>query len=103
MYYDEDDWMEFRAQCHELVHNQHKQLIEDWCTKCKVTTPIGYYNDYKGTLTIYTDRPGYLIGQGGQMVREFEEAFSKEFGKPYKVKFVEIRGGFVNVNKEGEV
>jgi ribosomal protein S3 len=94
--------MEFRAQCHEFVHNQHKQLIEDWCKECKVTTPIGYYNDYQGTLTIYTDYPGYLIGRGGEKVRKFEETLSKEFGKPYKVKFIEVRGGFVNIKSEEE-
>lgn len=100
MYYDEDDWMEFRAEAHEFMHNRHKKLIEDWCVECKVTTPIGYYHDYLNKIiTIYTDRPGYLIGKGGEKVKKFEEAFSKEFGKPYKVKFVEVRDGFVNIKE----
>ena len=101
MYYDEDDWMEVRSRCHEIVHNQHKQLIENWCTECNVTTPIGYYNEYSThTLHIYTDRPGSLIGRGGEAVKKFEEAFSKEFHHPYKVKFVEVRGGFVNIKSK---
>ena len=29
MYYDEDDWMELRAEVHEFMHNKHKKLIED--------------------------------------------------------------------------
>lgn len=100
MYYEEDEWMEFRAQCNELVHNEHKKLIEDWCAECKVTTPVGYYNDHKGTLTIYTDSPGYLIGYKGEKISKFEETLSKEFHKPYKVKFVEVRGGFVNIKSQ---
>lgn len=99
-YYDEDEWMEFRAQCLEFEYNRHKEIIEKWCKECNVTTPVGYDDDYRGTLTIYTNRPGYLIGKGGEKVRKFEEAYSKEFRKPYKVKFVEIRGGIVNLNKE---
>ena len=101
MYYDEDNWMALRAEAHEFMHNKHKKLIEDWCAECKVTAPIGYYNDHNGTLTIYTDRPGYLIGKGGEKVTKFEEVLTKEFSKPYKVKFIEIRGGFVNISPKG--
>lgn len=100
---EDDDWMEFRAQCHEIVHNIHKQLIEAWCAECNVTTPIGYYHEYSThTLHIYTDWPGKLIGRGGEKVKKFEEALKKEFGKEYQVKFIEVRGGFVNINKKEE-
>ena len=95
----EDEWMQFRAEAHEFMHNLHKKLIEDWCAECKVTTPVGYYNDmYNGVMKIYTDKPGYLIGMKGSKVKQFEAALEQEFHKPYKVEFIEIRGSFVNIN-----
>ena len=101
MPYYEDEWLEMRAEAHAFMHNMHKKLIEDWCEECKVTTPVGYYHDYAThTLHIYTDWPGKLIGKGGEAVRKFEETLSKEFRKPYKVKFIEVRGGFVNIKEE---
>jgi hypothetical protein len=49
MYYNEDDdWMEFRARCHEIVHNQHKQLIEEWCKECNVVVQVEGPGTVKG-------------------------------------------------------
>ena len=97
----ENEWQQFRGEALEFMRNLETKLIEDWCTDCKVTTPIGYYfNLSKGIVTIYTDRPGYLIGMKGSKVDKFKAAVEKEMGKKYKVEFVEIRGGFANVGKE---
>ena len=99
---DEYDWMEFRAEALRFAKERNTKLIEDWCKECHVTTPVGYDNNYDGIMTIYTDRPGHLIGKGGEKVNKFKEALKQEFRKEYEVKFVEIRDGFANINTEEE-
>jgi hypothetical protein len=97
----ENEWQQFRGEALEFMRNLETKLIEDWCAECKVTTPVGYYfNMYKKVVTIYTDRPGYLIGMKGSKIKQFEAAVEKELRMPYKVEFVEIRGGFANVDKK---
>lgn len=46
-------------------------------------------------MEIHTIRPGVLIGRAGVNVEKFEKILSDEFGGEWKVKFIEIRGGFV--------
>ena len=96
----ENEWQQFRGEALEFMRNLETKLIEDWCAECKVTTPVGYYFDsFKRVVTIYTDRPGFLIGMKGSKVDQFKAAVEKELRVPYKVEFVEIRGGFANVGK----
>lgn len=97
----DDSFEKFRGECLEQSHNRNKQLIEDWCKKSKMTHPVGFYNDLSNhIMTIYTDRPGWLIGKAGIRFDEFKAALREEFGRDYEVKFVEIRGGIVNINCE---
>lgn len=97
---DELDWMEFRAKAARYEQERNRKLIEVWCKECGVTTPVGYENDHDGVMTIYTDKPGLLIGRGGEKVNKFHKALKREFNRDYKVKLVEIRGGFANLNIE---
>lgn len=93
-----DDFEKFRGEALEYMHNRNKELIEKWCEDCGVTSPIGYYNDLSnGVMTIYTTHPGWLIGLHGMKIGAFVNELEKEFNRKYEVKFVEIRGGFVNV------
>lgn len=97
----ENEWQQFRGEALEFMRNLETKLIEDWCAECKVTTPVGYYFDsFKRVVTIYTDRPGYLVGMKGSKVDQFKAAVEKELRVPYQVEFVEIRGGFANVGKK---
>ena len=48
-------------------------------------------------MIIYATRIGCLIGKAGINVAEFEKMLTEEFYDEWKVSFVEIRGGFVNV------
>lgn len=95
----EDDYMNYEnfiGEALELMHNKHKELIEKWCKESGVTTPVGYYNNHSGTIKIYTDRPGWLIGKGGENVNKFKDELEKEFNMKYNVEFIEIKGGIVN-------
>lgn len=101
--YDEE-FEKFRDECLAFNHNQNCKLIEEWSKEAGVESPIGYYNELgKHRMTIYTDRPGYLVGKGGCLVDKFKKKLCEEFyADKYEVKFVEIRGGFANVLKENE-
>lgn len=89
----------FIGECLEFSHNQNCKVIEEWCKEAEVESPVGYYNELgKHRMTIYTDKPGYLIGKGGCLVDKFKKRLCEEFyANDYEVRFVEIRGGFANM------
>lgn len=97
---DEQAWQEFRAEAHKLCRNVDLRVIETWLAEIGFKEPVGYYNNRcDAIMEIYSNRPGVLIGKAGSSVKRFEEILTAEFNRPYKVKFVEIRGGFANVGK----
>lgn len=100
--FDEDEIQEefqrFRAEALNISMNQDKAIIEKWCEEIGYSYPLGYYNNRcDRTMEIYTTRPGICIGKAGSAIRKFEEMLKEEFRVPYKVKLVEIRGGFANI------
>lgn len=99
----EKEWQELRGEILWHHTNRNKKLIEKWCKECGVVTPIGYDNDLNGVMTIYTQQPGKLIGKKGKDVDKFKADLKEEFGINYEVKFVEVRGGFVNMRNEEEM
>lgn len=100
----EDEWQRLRGEILWLQANRNRKLLEKWCQECGVTSPIGYDNDLgNGVMTIYTKHPGALIGRGGKYINKLKAELKQEFGRNYEVKFVEVRGGFVNIKNEEEM
>ena len=96
--YDENDWMNFRAEAIEFNKNREETLLKEWLNEIGYTEPVGYHrNICKKEMEIYSTRPGVLIGKAGVNVDKLEKMLSEEFKGKWKVKCVEIRGGFVNV------
>ncbi len=94
------DWEEFRAEALVYAKDRNETLIKTWLNKIgyKDKNPIGYDIRLSDkTITIYSTRPGVLIGKAGINVDELKKMLSDEFRGEWKVKFVEIRGGFVTV------
>lgn len=72
------------------VHN----VLKEWKAEAK-NTHLCVYAANDGVLTIYTDRPGCLIGRGGSTVAKYRERIKEEsFGTIHDVKFVETQGIF---------
>lgn len=95
---DIDNWMRFREEALEYSANMERTVIEQWLGKIGYTDPVGYYRDnLHNIMQIYSTRPGVLIGKAGVNAEELERMLLEVFGRDYKVTFVEIRGGFVNV------
>ena len=49
-------------------------------------------------MEIYTTKPGMLIGKAGANVEKLENMISEEYCGVWKVKFIEVRGDFININ-----
>lgn len=98
MSYDIDKWMRFREEALTYSSSRERSILKEWLDKIGYAEPVGYYRDtLNDVMEIYSTRPGVLIGKGGSNVKELEQMLFREYRTVYRVKFVEIRGGFVNV------
>jgi hypothetical protein len=98
--YNEESFQEFMANAIAYVKNKEEAIIKEWLDSIGYTEPVAYYrNIHDSTMEIYATKVGCLIGKAGVNVYKLENILSKEFYGEYKVKFIEIRGGFVNGNE----
>lgn len=89
-------WEKFRGDCLVYAKEREETVLKKWLNEIGYAEPIGYYRGISDkVMEIYTIRPGVLIGRAGVNVEKFEKILSNEFGGEWKVKFIEIRGGFV--------
>ena len=94
----DESWENIRAEAQEFKKNKEETLLNNWLYDigCKELI-IGYFrNSHKKVMEIYSTRVGALIGLAGANVKKLEEMLSKEFYGDYQVKFIEVRGGFLN-------
>lgn len=95
--YDED-WENFRAEVHEWVKQREEGLLKRWIDEIGCKDPVGYYRDaYNKTMELYSTRPGALIGKTGVNIDRLKQMLTDEFHGDWRVKLVEVRGGFVNI------
>ena len=96
--YDDDAWLDFRSEALEYMKNKEETVLKQWLASIGYREPVGYYRDTQNrTMILYATRPGLLIGKAGKHVVELEKKLSEEFFGKWKVSFVEIKGGIVNV------
>lgn len=87
---------ELRNEVHKWAVNRERKFLEDWCAEAGLKEPVAYSYEYHKGFTIYTNRPGILIGKAGNLVNKYRDRLKEEFGKNNDIKFVEIKNGFVN-------
>ena len=69
-----------------------RDILRDWKEDAKVTHLMQYSLRNK-ILTVYTDRPGPLVGCRGERVDRFKQRLLKEtFGQVKEVRLEETRG-----------
>ena len=69
-----------------------RDILRAWKEDAKVTHLMQYSLRNK-VLTVYTDRPGLLIGRMGERVDRFKQRLLKEtFGQIKEVRLEETRG-----------
>ena len=77
-----------------MSYLQINEILREWKVECGVTH-LMLYKLRNGVLTIYTDRPGPLIGRGGERIYRFEEKLKAlSFPKVTEVKLEETDGIF---------
>ena len=70
------------------------EILHEWKTESGVTH-LMLYRLKNGVLTIYTDRPGPLIGFRGELISRFEEKLkARSFPKVTEVRLEETDGIF---------
>lgn len=96
----DEGFEEFRAEVHAFIKEKEETLIKKWLDKIgyKYKEPVGYYlNSCEREMEIYSTRVGQLIGKSGVNIDLLKKMLKDEFRDEWKIKFVEIRGGFVNM------
>lgn len=94
--YEDDGWQKTREWALRFAKNRERKFLEKFCAEAKVNEPIAYEYDHITGFIIYTNRPGYFIGKGGELINKFRAKLKEEFYKTNDIKLVEIKGGFVN-------
>ena len=101
--YDEHEemaWQKLREESFAFTKNREESVIKKWLNVIGYTykEPVGYYrNSWEREMEIYTTRPGGMIGKAGIGVKKLENMLTEEFGGEWKVRFIEVRGGFVQI------
>lgn len=70
-----------------------ERVMEKWLKEAKLNEDIHYNIDYKEkTVTIYTTRPGVLIGRRGCLVEKYNLIMREMWNSFAGFKFVEVWG-----------
>ncbi len=87
------DFEELRGKILEEAAERNERVLRHFFWRINYKGIVGYENSLgKGVFTVWTDRPGILIGKGGQNVEILKEILKEEFDRDYDVKFKEIKG-----------
>lgn len=92
-----DDMEVFIDECLAKTKEKEESILQEWLSKIGYEGTVGYYRNIEDhAMELYTKHPGILIGKAGCHVFELEEMLSRNFSGRWSVKFIEVRGGFVN-------
>ena len=96
--YNDKTWEEFRAMVLADVKEREEILLKKWLADIGYKGIIGYYrNAGMKTMEIYATDIGVLIGKTGVSINKLEKMLTAEFHGIWEIKFIEIRGGFINI------
>ena len=70
-----------------------EKVMKKWLKEAKLKEDIHYNIDYdEKTITIYTTRPGWLIGAKGYLVEKYSLIMQEKWSSFSGFKFVEMWG-----------
>ena len=88
--------MDFKEYCGNIMEEQaerNERVLRHFFCRINYKGIVGYDNNLsERVFTVWTNRPGILIGKGGQNVEILKEVIKEEFDKDYDVIFKEIKG-----------
>lgn len=87
------DFEELREKVLEEMAEKNERVLKHFFFRIGYKGIVGYENNLgKNIFTVWTDRPGILIGKGGQNVEVLKAVLKEEFDRDYDVEFKEIKG-----------
>lgn len=87
------DFEELRGKVLEEMSETNERVLKHFFFRIGYKGIVGYKNNLdKKVFTVWTDKPGILIGRGGQNVTILKEILKEEFEKDYDVEIKEIKG-----------
>ena len=87
------DFEELRGKVLEESAERNERVLKHFFWRINYKGIVGYENDLgKNVFTVWTDRPGILIGKGGQNVDILKAILKEKFDRNYDVNFKEIKG-----------
>lgn len=70
-----------------------EKVMKKWLKEAKLNEDIHYNINYsENTITIYTTRPGWLIGMRGCLIEKYNSIMQKKWDSFAGFKFVETWG-----------
>lgn len=90
--FDSDNFEKFRGKVLEEMQERNERVMRHFFWRINYKGIVGYENRLGKTFVVWTDRPGILIGKGGQNVDILKEILKEEFGYDYEIEFKEIKG-----------
>ena len=86
------DFEELIGKALEEMSERNERVMKNFFYKIGHKGIVGYENDLgKKVFTVWTDKPGILIGKGGQNVEILKEILKEEFDCDYEIEFKEIK------------
>ena len=87
------DFEEFVAEALDEMSERNERVMKNFFYRIGHKGIVGYENDLgKKVFTVWTDKPGILIGKGGQNVCILKDILKEEFDYDYEIEFKEIKG-----------
>lgn len=73
------------------------KIIKEWKDEAGVKgiIQINALSTVRDTLTICTDRPGFMIGKGGCLIDKYREKIQNEYSNIKEIKFVETDSWYI--------
>lgn len=73
------------------------KIIKEWKDEAGVKgiIQINALSTVRDTLTICTDRPGFMIGKGGCLIDKYREKIQNEYPNIKKIEFVETDSWYI--------
>ena len=73
------------------------KIIKEWKDEAGVKgiIQINALSTVRDSLTICTDRPGFMIGKGGFLIDKYREKIQNEYPNIKKIEFVETDSWYI--------
>ena len=87
------DFEELITEALEEMSERNERVMKNFFYSIGHKGVVGYENDLgKKVFTVWTDKPGILIGKGGKNVWILKDILKEEFDYDYEIEFKEIKG-----------